>query len=122
MQDWRITRLRGQLALTFEQGGKRRRFSLGTSDAREAQRLAPAVYAELTRPTGRTVADLWTGYTQEKAGRSIVTTMGYTWKALQPFFVQTSAETGGLKKRHANRLIKLLLAAPLPALRIDGDR
>lgn len=86
MQDWRITRLRGQLALTFEQGGKRRRFSLGTSDAREAQRLAPAVYAELTRPTGRTVADLWTGYTQEKAGRSIVTTMGYTWKALQPFF------------------------------------
>lgn len=39
-----------------------------------------------------------------------------------PFFVQTSAETGGLKKRHANRLIKLLLAAPLPALRIDGER
>ena len=27
-----------------------------------------------------------------------------------PFFVRTSAETGGLKKRHADRLIKLLAA------------
>jgi len=59
MQDWRLTRLRGGFALTFDQEGKRRRFSLDTDDPREAQRLAPALYAELTRPKGRTVADLW---------------------------------------------------------------
>lgn len=86
MQPWRITRLRDQLALTFDEGGKRRRYSLGTSDPREAQRLAPALYAELTRPAGRTVADLWKAYTADKHGRAVLVTMKYTWKALEPRF------------------------------------
>ncbi len=86
MPDWRITRLRGKFALTFDRDGTRHRYTLATDNAGEAQRLAPILYAELTRPQGRTVADLWQAYTLDKAGRSVVTTMRYTWKALEPFF------------------------------------
>lgn len=38
------------------------------------------------------MADLWKAYTQETEGRSIVTTMGYTWKALEPFFGKRHGE------------------------------
>lgn len=80
--EWRITRLRSQFALTFERDGKRQRHSLGTDDASAAKELAPVLYAQLTRPKGRTVQELWDAYCVDKAGKSIVTTMGYTWKAL----------------------------------------
>jgi integrase len=93
MPGWRLTRLRGELALTFEDdAGKRRRFRLGTSDPSEAKRLAPAVYAELNRPKGTTVADLWEGYRTDKEGRSIAATMKYTWKALGPHFGRRPGE------------------------------
>lgn len=86
MSDWSITRLRGKRALTFYRDGKRQRHTLGTDDPREAQRLAPVLYAELTRPKGRTVADLWEAYRADKAGKPIVTTMSYTGKAILPHF------------------------------------
>lgn len=86
MHEWRITRFRGKLALTYNKDGKRHRYTLGTSDAREAQRLAPALYAELTRPRGTTVADLWKAYELDKHGRAVLNTMKYTWKALEPHF------------------------------------
>lgn len=86
MPEWRITRLRGGFALTFDRDGRRHRFSLDTSDPREAQQLAPALYAELTKPKGRRVADLWKAYEVEKEGRAVLTTMKYTWKALEPHF------------------------------------
>lgn len=86
MPDWRITRLRGELALTFERDGKRRRYSLGTDDPRKAHELAPALYAELNRPAGRTVGDLWRAYCAEKAGAAVIVTMGFTWRALERRF------------------------------------
>lgn len=85
-QQWTITKYRGELALTWYEGDIRRRYSLGTSDPAEAARCAPSRYAELTRPKGTVVADLWAAYCLDKAGRAVVTTMGYTWKALAPFF------------------------------------
>lgn len=86
MPGWRITRLRGQFALTYDEDGKRKRYSLGTADAGEAQRLAPALYSELTRPKGTTVADLWRAYEIDKHGRAVLSTMKHTWKALAPHF------------------------------------
>jgi integrase len=85
-EQWTITKLRGKLALTFEQDGKRRRHTLGTDDPREAYLIAPALYSELTRPTGSKVADLWEAYIREKAGKAIIPTMGYTWKAMKERF------------------------------------
>lgn len=92
MPDWTITRLRKQFALTFYRDGKRQRHSLGTDDASAAQELAPVLYAQLTRPRGRTVQELWSAYCTDKAGKSIVTTMGYTWKALSRRFARRDGE------------------------------
>lgn len=86
MSDWSITRLRGELCLTWYEGDIRRRYRLGTDDPKEAARRAPSRYAELTRPKGSTVGDLWQSYCLDKAGRAVVTTMGFTWKALEPHF------------------------------------
>jgi integrase len=92
MPDWRITRLNGEYCLTWDAGDIRRRYRLGTDDPKEAARRAPARYAELTRPKGSTVKDLWESYCLDKAGRSVVTTMKFTWKALEPFFGSIEGE------------------------------
>lgn len=92
MPEWRITRLRGELCVTWDEGSIRRRYSLGTADPKEAERRAASRYAELTRPKGTTVADLWTAYLLDKHGRSVATTMQYTWKALAPRFGRIEGE------------------------------
>lgn len=86
MPEWRITRLRGDFAITWTDGDIRRRYSLGTDDRAEAERRAPSRYAELTRPVGKTVADLWKGYCLDRDGRAVLTTMRHTWKALEKRF------------------------------------
>jgi integrase len=86
-QPYRIGRLNGRCVLVWRDGtGKRKRYSLGTSDPREAQRRAPAVYAELTRPISKSVADLWNAYVADRQGRAILATMEHTWKALKDRF------------------------------------
>jgi integrase len=95
MSDWRLTRLKGEFCLTWDDPTVptgRRRYRLGTSDPKEAARLAPSRYADLTRPAGTTVADLWTAYTKDMAGRSVVGTMVHTWKALRDRFGPIEAD------------------------------
>lgn len=85
-EPWSVGRLRGKLALVIWQDGQRRRYSLGTDDPVEARRRAPSLYAELMRPKGKTVADLWTGYQAEMQGRAVLVTMAHNWKALRDRF------------------------------------
>jgi len=92
MPVWRITRLRGEYCVTWDEGDIRRRYRLGTDDPQEAARRAPARYAELTRPRGSTVRELWESYCLDKEGRSVVTTMKYTWKALEAYFGDVEGE------------------------------
>ena len=47
--------------------GKRHRYSLGTADPREAERLAPSLYAELTRPKGKSIEELWQAYSRRSS-------------------------------------------------------
>jgi len=91
MQEWWLTRLKGQYCVTWNDG-IRRRYRLGTSDPKEAARLAPAAFAELTRPRGTTVKDLWDGYVLDMQGRAVVETMRHTWKALQVRFGPMEAQ------------------------------
>jgi integrase len=91
MSEWRITRLRGEFCLTWQDGDVRRRYRLGTNDPKEAARRAPARYAELCRPRGKSVADLWTGYLADMKGRAVTVTMTHTWKALKERFGPLSA-------------------------------
>lgn len=84
--EWTISRLRGGWALVFWQDGKRRRHSLGTASKSEAERLAPALFAQLTAPGGATVRELWEGYTRAKHGKAVLETMRHTYKALDARF------------------------------------
>lgn len=86
MPDYTIGKLRGGLALIYYRDGKRHRHSLGTSDKGEAERRAPGLYAELTRPQGKAVSDLWQAYRADKEGRAVLATMEHTWKALKDRF------------------------------------
>ena len=86
MPDYRIGRLNGRLCLTWWRDGKRHRYSLGTTSASEADRIAPALYAELTRPKGTTVEELWSAYCVDKKDRAVIVTMRHTWKALRDRF------------------------------------
>lgn len=87
MSEWRLTRLRGEFCVTWDEpDGLRRRYRLGTTDQKEASRLAASRYAELTRPKGTTVDDLWKAYLIDKEGRAVVTTMKFTWKAMEARF------------------------------------
>ena len=86
-QQYRIGWLNGKCVLVWrDAAGNRKRYALGTSDPREAQRRAPAVYTELTKPRGKTVAELWVAYTLDLGGRAITATMVHTWKALRDRF------------------------------------
>ena len=85
-EPYSIGKLRGGLALVFWRDGKRKRFALDTDDPAEARRRAPALYAELTRPKGGTVAALWEGYQVEMTGRAVLVTMRHTWKVLKDRF------------------------------------
>jgi integrase len=51
-----------------------------------------ALAAELTRPKGTRVADLWPAYIRDKDGRAILTTMVHTWKALKDRFGPMAAD------------------------------
>lgn len=84
---WRLTRLHGEFCVAWNgPDGKRVRYRLGTTDAKEAHRRAEQAYSEATKPVGKTVKDLWDGYCRDKAGRSVVETMRHTWKALSERF------------------------------------
>jgi integrase len=91
MPEWRLTRLRGEFCVTWDDRAPdntviRRRYRLGTENRREAEARAASRYAELTRPTGTTVKVLWEGYQRDKAGKAVLDTMVHTWKALEPVF------------------------------------
>lgn len=91
MPEWRLTRLGGEYCVAWDELGEdgrkiRRRYRLGTRDHQEATRRAPARYAELTRPKGTKVEDLWEAYCLDMEGRAVVGTMKYTWRALKARF------------------------------------
>ncbi|MBP32496.1 site-specific integrase [Methylobacterium sp.] len=83
---------RGECILTFYQEGKRRRLRLGTDNEAEAERRAPALYAEALRPTGTSVRELWDAYCRDKEGNPSVVIMGHQWKALGPWFGAMNAK------------------------------
>ena len=89
MPDWRLTRIGGEFCVTWDdENGIRRRYRLGTTDTKEASRRATSRYAELTRPRGSKVKDLWFSYRHAKEGLAILETMKHTWKALEPRFAE----------------------------------
>lgn len=86
-EPYTIGKLNGECCLVYRTAdGKRSRHRLGTNDPSKARQLAPALYSELTRPKGKSVAELWQSYLIEMAGRAIAVTMPFAWKSLGPRF------------------------------------
>jgi integrase len=105
MPDWRLTRLNGEFCVTWDDpDGIRRRYRLGTTDAKEASRRATSRYAELTRPKGTKVRDLWAAYRHAKEGLAVLVTMTHTWKALDLRFGNLEGEAVSVDDCRAHTL------------------
>src|SRR3984893_11734129 len=92
MSSYRIGKLNGRVVVVFDVCGKRRRFRLNAKDASEAHRVAPGIFAELTRPTSKKVEDLWRAFIQDRVGRAVTVTMVHTWKAVKGGLSEKVAE------------------------------
>lgn len=69
--------------------GKRRRYQLAARTQQEAQAEALRKHREVTfadRPVGHTVADIWAAYVEDLGEKPTAKTMGFTGKAILPFF------------------------------------
>ncbi|RMC33730.1 site-specific integrase [Paracoccus alkanivorans] len=87
MPEITIGKLRGGYCVSWREDGKRRRYQLEARTRKEAEAEALDVYRQYTMPTtGRTVADLWQCYLDEREGRPIAQTMKYTGRAIMPHF------------------------------------
>lgn len=87
MPEFRIGRFDGGLAVTWWEGGKRRRYRLETLDRKEAEAEAIDVYRrETIKVTDTTVKELWAAYRKEKEGRRVAEAMKHEWKAMGPHF------------------------------------
>jgi integrase len=87
MHEFKIGRLRGECVVTWWAGGKRRRYRLGTHDAKEAERKAlDVIRREAMKTEGGTWATLWGQYREEKSGRRVAEAMRHESKAVLGHF------------------------------------
>lgn len=84
MSDRHLTRLRGGWAATWYEDGKRRRYSLGTSDKKEAERLLIQFSALKDSEAQASVRALWELYRKDRKGRRIAESMDFTGRILLP--------------------------------------
>jgi integrase len=81
-----IGRLRGGFAVSWIDGGKRRRFQLKARSRKAAEAEAVDIIRRETAPVGGlTVAAIWEAYRDDRAGRPIAHTMGYSPAVLGHF-------------------------------------
>lgn len=87
---YRIAPFRGKFAVTWYEGGKRQRRSLGTANAAEAKTLLGQFVANLehnAKPERMTVTAIMGGYMEAKIGSvSSPGAITFAWKALKPHF------------------------------------
>ena len=99
MPDYRLIRFRGKFAVTWNEGGRRFRHSLGVDSRAEAdQRLARFVAAQTAAATAAkgnsyTVADAWAGYVRSLGAKPSAATAAHQWKALSATLGNRNAST-----------------------------
>lgn len=87
MPEFRIGRLKGRFVVTWDDGGKRRRYRLDALTAKDAEREALDLIRKERMPTESvTVAGLWAAYRDHLGERPNATTLGYTGLAVLPHF------------------------------------
>lgn len=99
MPEYRLVRFRGKFAVTWNEGGRRFRHSLGVDSRAEAeQRLARFVAAQaaagaVAKGNHYTIADAWAGYVKALGGKPSAVTTRHQWKAISPYFADRNAST-----------------------------
>ena len=99
MPEYRLVRFRGKFAVTWNEGGRRFRHSLGVDSRAEAeQRLARFVAAQaaagaVAKGNHYTIADAWAGYAKALGGKPSAVTTRHQWKAISPYFADRNAST-----------------------------
>lgn len=86
MHGYRVGRLGGEFVVTWWEGGKRRRYRLGTTDRGEAERKARDIARLNETPIDTTIGNIWRAYCAENATKPAIVTMGHEWKAMGPVF------------------------------------
>jgi integrase len=87
--DYRLNRLKGEFCVVWEEGGKRHRYRLGTSDPKEARATLREFIHQRTSVQRldrvQTIGDCWHAYVAEKQdeGKSVAR-MHDAWKRLSP--------------------------------------
>jgi integrase len=99
MPEYRLVRFRGKFAVTWNEGGRRFRHSLGVDSRAEADRslarfiAAQAAAAAVGKGKAYTVADAWNGYVKALGAKPSAITAEHQWKAVSPFFADRNAST-----------------------------
>jgi len=98
VQEYRLIRFREKFAVTWSEGGRRFRHSLGVDSRAEAdQRLARFVAARKAASaigrTSLTVAEAWEGYVKALGAKPSAITAAHQWKAIGPSLADRNAET-----------------------------
>ena len=87
MPEYTLTRHRGKWALTFADGGRRRRITTGTADERDAEHIARAIWQRLTAAQSERLADLWPAYVRDRTQDGArADRFKAHWTALAPTF------------------------------------
>lgn len=78
MREYKLGRLNGRFVVTWEEGGKRRRFRLDATTGKEAEAEALRLIDKETMPRGKTtVAGYWKAYKEYLGERPTGINMGY---------------------------------------------
>jgi integrase len=85
--EFRLGRLKDRYVVSWWVDGRRHRHRLESPDFASAQREAVEVVRRETAPRApQTIAEIWSAYIDDMAGRPVVVTMRHNWKALGPHF------------------------------------
>jgi integrase len=106
--EYRLTRFRGKFAVTWHEGGRRFRHSLGVdsradADRRLAQFIAARDAANAVGRSSCTVSEAWRGYVASLGAKPSAITASHQWKAIAPAFADRNAET--LTEEDCNRYV-----------------
>lgn len=86
MPDYTLGRLRGGFAVSWYEGGRRRRFQLAARSRKEAEAEAiDIIRRETARAGDLTVAAIWEAYREDRKGRPIAEAMKYVPTVLDHF-------------------------------------
>ena len=87
MPEYTLTKHRGKLALTFQDGSKRRRITTGTDHRPTAEHIAREIWQRINAAKSERIADLWPAYVADRKADGVrAERFAVTWKALEPHF------------------------------------